>query len=92
VIESSRGPLPGAEEALRSPKTVESGEFRNWLKEEHVKSLEPLLRRYSQIRHDYLMGRCGGPELDFRAASARIAESAQSLEADVRTYADRLRD
>lgn len=58
------------------------------IKEEHVKSLEPLLRRYSQIRHDYLMGRCGGPELDFRAASVGLAESAQSLQADVRAYVD----
>ncbi len=59
--------------------------------EEHAKSLEPLLRRYSRTRHDYLMGRCGGPAIDFRAASAEIAESAQSLQADVRAYADTLR-
>jgi len=62
------------------------------IKEERVKSLEPLLRRYSRIRHDYLMGRCGGPELDFRAASVELAESAQSIEADVRAYADTLRN
>jgi len=61
------------------------------IREEHVRSLEPLLRRYSQIRHDYLMGRCGGPEMDFRAASAGIAEAAQSLHADVGAYADGLR-
>jgi len=68
-----------------------SGLEKPTIKEEHVKSLEPLLRRYSQIRHDYLMGRCGGPELDFRAASAGLAESAQSLQADVRAYAGTLR-
>lgn len=61
------------------------------IKEEHVPTLEPLLRRYSQIRHDYLTGRCGGPELDFRVASEGLVAAARALEADARVYVEGLR-
>lgn len=61
------------------------------IKEEHVPTLEPLLRRYSQIRHDYLTGRCGGPELDFRVASEGLVAAARALEAEARVYVEGLR-
>ena len=59
---------------------------------EKAKPLEPLCRRYSRIRNDCLTGRHGGPWVDFREGSMEIVMSAQSLLADIRAYADDLRD